>query len=448
MPHALLFTLGAFVLILILARVKVPLAAAVLVGAGAVGLLFGLPPMEILRAGGMGAAQPRTIGLIVVMFLLLLLSELMRHTGQLDEIVTEVRALLRRPVAAMAALPAFIGLLPMPGGALFSAPMVETAAGDHRPAGGMLSAINYWFRHIWEYWWPLYPGVILAVSISGGIDPRISWGRFIAFNMPLTVFMLVGGLILFRRVHPSLREAAPPPARGTKRRLIRASSSIWGVLIIWGAVKLVFFLLLGAPPEPTPGEGPFDRAALLEEVHKFAPLVIGLIGSLVWTIRFRGVGARPVGRLLLRGSLYKLALLALSVMVFQYVLREVGAPGRIGDELERLHVPPVLVVAALPFIAGLVTGLAIGFVGTSFPIVLGMVAAVHGAGNVHPYVVLAYAFGHMGQMMSPLHLCHVVSNKYFRTTFGPVYTLIIPAAVVTGVLAVGYFVLLRLVMGG
>ena len=37
--------------------------------------------------------------------------------------------------------------------------------------------------------------------------------------------------------------------------------------------------------------------------------------------------------------------------------------------------PLVMVVVLLPFIAGMITGLAVGFVGTSFPIVLGLIAA-------------------------------------------------------------------------
>ena len=110
-----------------------------------------------------------------------------------------------------------------------------------------------------------------------------------------------------------------------------------------------------------------------------------------------------------------------------------------------MNVPMVAVFAILPFIAGMVTGLAIGFVGTSFPILMGLLSS--GPDVAHaPYIALAYLFGHMGQMLSPLHLCHVMSNRYFKTGFGPVYAQIVPAAALTVALTVAYFVVARMLM--
>ena len=63
-----------------------------------------------------------------------------------------------------------------------------------------------------------------------------------------------------------------------------------------------------------------------------------------------------------------------------------------------------------------------------------------------PYIALAYLFGHMGQMVSPLHLCQVVSNRYFKTNYAPVYRKILPAVVVTVVLGLAYIGLLMLLM--
>ena len=133
---ALLFTLGAFALILVLARLKLPLAAAVLIGTIALAAPFRPPPVEIARSLLAGTVQPWTIGLVVITVLLPALSELMRAGGQLEEIVSLARQVLRRPAVAMAAMPALIGLLPMHGGAVFSAPMVQSAAGGSTAGDG------------------------------------------------------------------------------------------------------------------------------------------------------------------------------------------------------------------------------------------------------------------------------------------------------------------------
>ncbi len=446
-PTALLSTLGAFALILLLARLKVPLAPAILSGALATGLLFRTPPVKLLGAFVDGAIHPMTIGLIVIVIALLTLSEMMKQAGLLEEIVSQVRALLRRPITAMAALPAIIGLLPMPGGALFSAPMVAATAGESNSSGGDLSAVNYWFRHVWEYWWPLYPGVILAVSLISEVNSQLGWWGFIARQLPLSVFMIGAGLVILRRLHPELHEASPAPPPGTRRRLLRSAAPIWGILLIWLAGTLAMYLVLGEPPKQVrsaPALRPGELA--MAAMFRFGPLTLGLLASLVYTAISGRVPGKKVVGVLKNVKTYKLAALVLATMIFQYVLKFVGAPSDIGAEMENMHVPVELVVALLPFIAGMVTGLAVGFVGTSFPVILGLVATIHGAAAIGPYVVLAYAFGHMGQMISPLHLCQIMSNQYFKTGYRAVYRRIIPAAIITAILASAYFFLLRWTM--
>ncbi len=52
-------------------------------------------------------------------------------------------------------------------GALFSAPLVENVIGEDKISAERKAMINHWFRHLWEYWWPLYPGFVLAVELLG-----------------------------------------------------------------------------------------------------------------------------------------------------------------------------------------------------------------------------------------------------------------------------------------
>ena len=428
---ALASTLAAFGLILVLTRLKCPLSIAILAGAVALDVLFGRGPVEILTLSAAGAVQPRTIGLVLVVVLMLVLSETMRRAGQLDEIVVLAKSFLRRPAVTMAALPALIGLMPMPGGAQLSAPMVESAAGGARVRPDRLSAINYWFRHIWEYWWPLYPGVMVATSLTRS-DPA----QFAMYQLPLGVCMAASGLLLFRGSHPDLHRSAPRAAAGHVGRLLRATSTIWVILLVWGAVRAVLALALAPPAEGSP----------LAAAGRYGPLAVGLAVSLAWTMRMNRLGAGELLAVLKRTIIYKLAAIVVSVMIFWYAVREAGVAARIAGELARLRVPPEVVVAVLPLIAGLVTGLAVGFVGTSFPIVLAVVAEMPHSGSIRPYVALAYAFGHLGQMLSPLHICQVLSNEYFQAGSRAVYRRIVPAAAATGALAVAYFLLLRWIL--
>jgi hypothetical protein len=430
---ALPVTLGVFGLILVLARFRAPLGIAILVGTIVLGAAFRLPAGDIALKCLTGAVQPSTISLSLVTVLLLALSTLMRAGGQMEDIVALARAMLRRPVSTMLAMPALVGLLPMVGGAVFSAPMVESAAGSGRDdvPRGLLSAINYWFRHIWEHWWPLYPGVLLAMQIT-----QIPWRRWAPLMIPCGLAMFLGGLLMLRSVHPDLHVKSPPPPAGTKRKLLRATSSIWMILLVWLPVQYASSRLL-APHVP----------ALYRPVaDKYAPLALGLVASLLWTLRMLALGWRMLFDSLRRRAPWEMGALVVSVLVFQYMLGSVDAPRRIGQELQNVRVPVVLVVAILPFLAGFVTGLAMGFVGTSFPIVKELLLAMDGGASLPAFIVLAYVFGHLGQMMSPIHVCQILSNQYFKTPYGPVYRYIVPSAVLTAVLSTGYFLLVRWIM--
>ena len=83
------------------------------------------------------------------------------------------------------ALPALVGILPMPGGAIFSAPLVEASRTSPHTQGEILAFINYWFRHIWEYFLPLYPAILLVSSLSGLSLPWI-----VIHHLPFSFWLL------------------------------------------------------------------------------------------------------------------------------------------------------------------------------------------------------------------------------------------------------------------
>jgi hypothetical protein len=425
---ALLVTLAGFALILLLVRLGVPLALAIGGGAVLLGLGAGLPVTTVAREAVLGALRPLALAVLLAVILLLTISELMQRSGRMEEIVGLARASLRRPTLTLAALPALIGLLPMPGGALFSAPMVASAAGGGRASGELLSAINYWYRHIWEYWFPLYPGVILAMTLTGS-----SLTAFAAFQLPMSVVMAAAGLPLLRRAAAALPPADSAPASVPVGGLVRATASIWIVLLVWALVSATL-RLAGVGRTGVP---------LVDTVIRFLPIVAGLLASLIWTAGAQRVTA-PTALALAGGKLVSpLGGLVVAVMVFQHLLERSGLAPRIADEMTALRLPAIGLVVLLPFIAGLVTGVAFGFVGASFPIVVGLVAALPAAPALRPFAVLAYACGHLGMMASPIHLCYVVSNRFFGTPFGPVYRHLRLPVLLTAVGAAAYFIILR-----
>jgi hypothetical protein len=97
-----------------------------------------------------------------------------------------------------------------------------------------------------------------------------------------------------------------------------------------------------------------------------------------------------------------------------------------GKELAAGQVPLLAIISILPFIAGLVTGIAIGFAGTAFPLVVGLMG-ISGSGlTPMATLVLAFTMGYAGMMLSPVHLCLLLTREYFSSPYFKVLRYILP----------------------
>ncbi len=92
-------------------------------------------------------------------------------------------------------------------------------------------------------------------------------------------------------------------------------------------------------------------------------------------------------------------------------------------------------------------GITIAFVGATFPILVSLVHSLGQSDLMLPYMMLALVCGFSGVLISPLHLCLLLSNEYFETNLVAVYRCLgVPvAALVVG--GISYFGVLCLGMG-
>ena len=339
--------------------------------------------------------------LLVVVFQVIVLSSQMSATGVMGDLLIAVRDLVSKR-AAMAVLPALIGLLPMPGGALFSAPLVESCDSDGSLPPQLKALTNHWFRHVWEYWWPLYPGVLLAMQIT-----RLEVWQFMLMGIPLTLCALAAGRVfLLHRIPP---DEEPPRGRsvGTVHRVLVLLLPIVVVIGSYAVVRLSYAGLLCA----------FRN---LPGMNRYLPMLVGLCGSMVVLQVQRPLGRAQWKRVLLSRQALNMVILVTMVRVYGAFI-EAPLPGgtalvaQMHAEMARWGIPVMAITMLLPLIAGLATGLSIGFVGASFPIVMSLVGDSPDAALRMATAVLAYGFGYVGQLLSPVHVCLVVTSEYFKT---------------------------------
>ncbi|RPJ01793.1 MAG: DUF401 family protein, partial [Deltaproteobacteria bacterium] len=158
-----LLKIGAvFSTLILLTFKKVNLWISLLITTVLLGLLFhvsiGRIAIDLLSAAG----DEKTLLLLGALVAILFFSNLLKETGRLDKILDGFRNLLKDVRMVVVLLPAIIGLMPIVGGALLSAPMVVPGCDELRLSGERRTFLNYWFRHIWEFVLPTYPALILA----------------------------------------------------------------------------------------------------------------------------------------------------------------------------------------------------------------------------------------------------------------------------------------------
>jgi len=411
--------LTVFASILVFARLKVQLGVALAVGGLVLNLWAGLSLTEtsLNLINALCGAE---------MWLLLAITALIIEVGRFitekrnaEEIISATQRWGGRHgrSASLMALPAVIGLIPMPAGALFSAPFVGQIAGEDAGPPAWKSAVNYWFRHVWEYWWPLYPGVIIAAAIF-----EMDIARLISVQFPFTLVAAAGGYYFLIHPHVAGLKTREVPE---KSRSGRAMFLLTPLLVVLLSVFLLPPILGRALPSVT------------EQTGKFLSVLFGLLAAMViifvdeLRLSRKSAGARVLWPRRLFSSLPKRSsvnvLLSLTgILIFKSLLTESGLLPLASDELVGSGIPLIAAVAMLPFLAGLVTGIALGFTGAAFPLVVGLMGAEGSSMTPFATLVLAYGCGYMGMMLSPVHLCFLVTKDHFNADMLTVYKRILP----------------------
>ncbi len=419
---ALTAVLVVFALIVILNRFKVDLGLSIITGSIALGLWFGMGTKELALMLLSAATSEMCIILVLLVALILTMNQMMGRTGQQERMVSEFAKIITNKKTILASMPALIGLLPMPGGAIFSAPMVGTLSKDLDLKPGVRTALNYWYRHIWEFWWPMYPGVILALSLTG-----MGVFKFIAMQSVFTLVTVTLGYFFILRMIPDVKKDGTEKEGRSIKKFIENALPI---LVIFG-VMIVLSL-----------SRPLWEGSLISKgtIAQYFPIFAGLIVSNLLTYFKGGLKLKDAIEIVFNRKLFQLLALVVAIIIYKTVLNESGAVLGISGELKAYNIPIIAVVMLLPFISGTVIGVAIGFVGASFPLIISLIDGLPGEAA---YISLAYTFGFVGMLLSPIHVCFVLTKNYFNEDFSKTYKYIVPCCIGLAVAAIGWFFLIK-----
>jgi integral membrane protein (TIGR00529 family) len=387
-----------FVLVLICIRKKLSLGNAFLLGSLFLSLLFGMHPGIALKSMLASVTDPKTLSIAVIVSLILVLSTSMELAGQMQRMLKNFQGLISRPRLNLIVFPALIGLLPMPGGAVFSAPMVKELGSGSKLSEAQLSFVNYWFRHIWEYWWPLYPGILLTTVIT-----EINLLTIMAMMCPFTAFALWLG---YRALKGSdnFGNAATPASHASLMPFIKELVPILVVIFAGLGMGILVSKL-------------FSGFLISKEIG----LILALCAAIPWVWYQNRTSKKQILSTLVNPQLLKMIYMIAGILIFKGILTDSHAAAAISQELMQMHIPLTLIAATLPFLVGMSSGIVIAYLGSTLPILVPLIQSLGEAQFLPAYAMLIIVSGYAGVMLSPLHLCFLLSNEYFAVSLGSVY---------------------------
>lgn len=368
-----------FAIILLLLRKKMNIGFVMFIAASVLGLLYQMSFSSVWNTCKRAVVNEVTVMLLLALSFIRILELILREHAVLTGMMNSFKAIFRNRKIVTVSMPLLIGLMPSVGGAYFSAPMVAESTSDIDVSPEEKSFVNYWFRHPWEFILPLYPGVLLASAISG-----IELYNFITVNLPYAAFMMLTGFIF--SMH-GMKGTMKTESHFSKKGLWNFAP-ILGVLVIVVAFRVqLHYALLGI-------------VLFLFLFYRYK------LGALLSAIR--------------HGFSLDVIILILGIMFFKETMESSGAVTSLSKFFFDRGIPLLPILFLLPFLTGILTGITVGFVGSTFPLLVS-IAGTTSIGALS----FAFASGFLGVLLSPVHICLILTKDYFKADLWGIYRIML-----------------------
>jgi len=342
------------------------LGIAMFAGAIVLGIFFA--PESLPSKIWESITDPRTIFLAGIVSLIPVIGGVLNETGQMDRLISNMR--VGRKLFLMLS-PALVGLLPMPGGALLSAPLIDKAGAEipyEKKAG-----INIWFRHILYLVYPLSTDLIVSTMVAGiGLYQPIPFlSLFLLFSLFLGYFFFLGEKLEKMNYERkfSIRELLPPLA----------------ILFMAPILDLILEETLILPTRET-------------------ATFIAVLISLTFAILIGKLNLMQLYRIVIKAKPWNFAFMMMGIMVFLGVFKGLG----VFDLFMGVLITPDMLFG-IAFLLGFVTGRIVTPAGIIFPIYLMKFEQIS-----LPVFALIYFGIFLGYIITPVHPCVSLTLASFK----------------------------------
>lgn len=366
--------IGFFVSIAVLLIVSKKNLALALFAAGIMLGFFTISPYNVGMKIWETLIDPSIVLLAAAMGIIPLIGGALEISGKMDDLVNNLR-IGKKPFLMFS--PAMIGMLPMPGGALLSAPLVEKGGAGVNPENK--AALNVWFRHAFLLIYPLSAFLIVSAKIA-----NLKVYTVLPYLLPFFVFtVLLGYLFFLRNADGKIKY----PKKFSLKKLLLP------LLVIMIAPVLDFLI-----------------QNIFELPVREISLVIAVVVSFILAFVLGNLSLSSAKHISKKMKPWNFAFIIIGMFIFINIFKASGVP----ESIAGLTLPNIMLCVFISFLLGIVTGR----VEVPASIVIPTYLATSGLSSMSPLIFVITFFSiFIGYVISPVHPCVAVSGEYFKIKY-------------------------------
>jgi len=304
------------------------------------------------------------------------MGSMMDHSGIMESMVNNTSMKKKNFVIFS---PGILGLLIMPGGALLSAPLIES--GGKGIEANSKAAINVWFRHVFIVIYPL--GALLATTKMAGLDLY----NEILYIFPFFLAMFVSGYVFL------LGGIKGNVNKNEKRNAFKVAIPVFILLL----APLIHFILISIFPDA------------MSEFFLFIAVVAALITAIIYSMHTERYPAIEISRSAVRIKPWNFGLIIIGMFLFLNTFTS----GDVPSSISKIPMNITVFLVLLSFLLGIATGRVQVPVSILLPIYFSEYSA-----SIPPLnFAIMFFSAFMGYVISPVHPCLNVSLEYFKTNY-------------------------------
>lgn len=334
--------------------------------------------------------EQTTLTLVFASFFIILMSILYKETGLVYDLTRSLSGFIKNSKVIITMLPAIIGLIPVAGGALLSAPIVDDEAKKLGLNELKKAFVNIWFRHAIIPVYPLTQFIILtAVLTQTGIDELI-----IRQVLVVLVMIAVGYFISLRKIQN----------QKTGAKIIETNHKTQLKQLLISFLPIIVTVVLA-----------------VTNVNFAVSTLAGVITILTIT----KTKITVIKKTLKNKAVWEVTLAAFAAMLFKNVTVASSTSEILGTTLSNINMPEILLLSVVPAILGFLMGSPSAAIALSVPILAETVVFIPKTTS------LLFISAYLGYIIAPTHLCLIFTAQYFNSSINRSFKYLIPATVIS-----------------